>query len=58
MNIYGSRDDYVSPRGDTSSDGYYYTSSSLDPSCHSALDSAEVEALVGGALGQGGVRFR
>ncbi len=26
MNIYGRRDDYVSQRGDTSSDGYYYSS--------------------------------
>jgi polyhydroxybutyrate depolymerase len=26
MNIHGSRDDYVSQRGDVSSDGYYYTS--------------------------------
>jgi polyhydroxybutyrate depolymerase len=26
LNIYGSRDDYVSQRGDVSSDGYYYTS--------------------------------
>jgi poly(3-hydroxybutyrate) depolymerase len=26
MNVYGSRDDYVSQRGGVSSDGYYYTS--------------------------------
>jgi polyhydroxybutyrate depolymerase len=48
MNIYGSRDLYVSQRGDTSSDGYYYESAEAVLSKWAGPESQGCEAITTG----------